>query len=93
MNITNLFGNWLNIIDNKTKKQIRIGVCALVWIIWNCRNEVLFNMCANPKKKLQVMHMAASLIHLWSYLLPVEQRKLLDAGCNRLMAVVRTIFN
>ncbi|XP_071677594.1 uncharacterized protein [Lolium perenne] len=40
-----------------------------------------------------VIHRAASLIHLWSYLLPVEQREPLDTGCNRLMAVVRAIFS
>jgi hypothetical protein len=91
-NITNLFGNWLNGIDKKTKERIRVGVCALVWTIWNCRNEVVFNRCANPNF-LQVIHRAASLIHLWSYLLPVEQRGPMDIGCNRMMAVVRAIFN
>jgi hypothetical protein len=30
-NITNLFGNWLNRIDKKTKSFIRVGVCVLVW--------------------------------------------------------------
>jgi hypothetical protein len=30
MNITNLFGDWLNRIDKKTKKLIGVGVCALV---------------------------------------------------------------
>jgi hypothetical protein len=91
-NITNLFGNWLNRIDKKTKERIRVGVCALVWTIWNCRNEVVFSRCANPNF-LQVIHRAASLIHLWSYLLPVEQRGPTDIGCNRMMAVVRDIFN
>jgi hypothetical protein len=37
--------------------------------------------------------MAALLIYLLSYLLPMEQREPLDIGCNRLMAVVRAIFN
>jgi two-component response regulator (ARR-B family) len=92
MNITNLVGNWLNGIGKKTKERIRVGVCALVWTIWNFRNEVVFNKCANPNF-LQVIHRAASLIHLWSYLLPIEQREPLDTGCNRLMAVVWTIFN
>jgi hypothetical protein len=92
MNITNLFGNWLNGIDKKTKEQIHVGVCALVWTIWNCRNEVVFNRCANPNF-LQVIHMIASFIHLWSYLLSVEQREPLDTRCNRLMAVVWDIFN
>jgi hypothetical protein len=40
INITNLFGNWLNGICKKTKEQIRVGVCALVWTIWHCQNEV-----------------------------------------------------
>jgi hypothetical protein len=42
-NITNLFGNWLNGIDKKTRAKIRIGVLALVWSIWNCRNNIVFN--------------------------------------------------
>ena len=41
--ITNLFGNWLHGIDSKTKAIIRIGVCAFLWAIWNCRNDVVFN--------------------------------------------------
>jgi hypothetical protein len=53
---------------------------------------VVFNRYANPNF-LQVIHRSASLIHLWSYLLPVEQREPLDIECNRLMAVVRAIFN
>jgi hypothetical protein len=92
MNITNLFSNWLNGIDKKTKERICIGVCAFIWTISNYRNEVVFNRCVDPNF-LQVMHRAASLIHLWSYLLPVEQRGPLDTGCNRLMAVVKAILN
>jgi hypothetical protein len=30
MNITNLFGDWLNRVDKKIKEQIRVGVCAIV---------------------------------------------------------------
>jgi hypothetical protein len=37
--------------------------------------------------------MIASFIHLWSYLLSVEQQEPLDTGCNRLKAVVWDIFN
>jgi hypothetical protein len=71
MNVNNLFGNWLNGIDNKTKERIRVRVCPFIWIISNCHNEVVFNRCANPNF-LQVIHRAASLIHLWSYFLPME---------------------
>jgi hypothetical protein len=91
-NVTNMFGNWLNGVDKKTKVRIRVGVCALVWAIWNCRNDVVFNRAVTPNF-LQVFHRASSWIHMWSYLLPVEQRDPMDVGCNRLMGVVRAIFN
>jgi hypothetical protein len=38
-----MFGNWLNGVDKKTKMQIRVGTYALVWPLWNCRNDVIFN--------------------------------------------------
>jgi hypothetical protein len=42
-NITNMFGNWIKGMASKTNARIRIGVCALVWAIWNCRNDIIFN--------------------------------------------------
>jgi hypothetical protein len=90
-NITYLSENWLNGIDKKTKARIHLGVCVLVWAIWNYRNDVV-NRVAKPNF-LQVIHKAASSFHMWSYLLPVEQREPMDIGCNRLMAVVRAIFS
>jgi hypothetical protein len=40
-----MFGNWLNRIDKKTKVLIciGIGVCALLWAIWNYRKNIIFN--------------------------------------------------
>ena len=55
--VTNLFGNWLNGVDAKTKARIRIGVSALCWAIWNCRNDIVFNR-KNTFHILQVIHMA-----------------------------------
>jgi hypothetical protein len=43
INITNLFENWLNSIDAKTKAKIHIGVLALVWAVRNCQNNIVFN--------------------------------------------------
>ena len=91
-NITNLFGNWLNGVPKKTKAHIRIGVCAILWAIWNCRNDVVFNKSVNTNF-LQVLHRVAYWINMWSFLLPVDQRGSMDTGCTRLMAVVRAIYN
>jgi hypothetical protein len=33
-NITNLFGNCLEGVEKKEKAQIRVRVCALLWVIW-----------------------------------------------------------
>jgi fructose-specific phosphotransferase system IIC component len=32
-NITNLFEKWL--VGVEKKAEIRVGVCALLWVIWN----------------------------------------------------------
>ena len=50
LNITNLFGNWLNGVAKKDKAHIRVGVCALLWAIWNVRNGCIFN-----KKKFSII--------------------------------------
>jgi hypothetical protein len=42
-NVTNMFGNWLNRVDKKSTAQIRVETCALVWSLWNCVNDVIFN--------------------------------------------------
>ena len=87
-----MFSDWLVGVDKKTKAHIRIGVCAFLWTIWNCRNDIVFNK-TGVVHFLQVVYKASYWINLWSLLLPLEQRALMDSGCTRLMAVVRTIFN
>ena len=57
-NITNMFGNWLNGVDKQTKARIRIGVSAICWSIWNCRNNLIFNIARNFHA-MQVINMAA----------------------------------
>ena len=90
--VNNLFGNWLVGVDKDTKAYICIGVCAFLWAMWNCRNDVVFNG-ARTEQFLQVIHGATHWIQAWSYLLPADRRGRLDSGCTRLMAVVRAIFN
>jgi hypothetical protein len=43
MNITNMFGNWLNEVRKVNKDIIRIGVSALCWSIWRTQNDIIFN--------------------------------------------------
>ena len=91
ISVSNMFGSWLNGIDKGTKARIRIGVAAILWAIWNCRNDIVFNK-KSSSHYMQVINMAIHWIRLWSYLLPPDQRGLMEAGCTRLMLVVRAIF-
>jgi hypothetical protein len=82
MNITNRFGNLLNGIDKKINDRIHVGVCALVWTIWNCWNEVVFNRCANPN--FSTGNSQGDFIDTSVVIsIPMEQRGPLDIGCNR----------
>ena len=88
--VNNMFGHWLQGVDKNSKARIRFGVCAFLWAVWNTQNDVVFNKI-RVAHFLQVVHRAIYWIHLWSFLLPPQQRTLMDAGCARLMAVVRAI--
>ena len=81
--IDNFFGNWLSGVDKKEKVQIRVGVCALIWAIWDIHNDYIFNN-AKTSSFLQVIHLATHWIRTWSYLQSTDHRSALDIECNRL---------
>jgi hypothetical protein len=91
-NIYNLFGNWLKDIPKKDLIQIRVGVCAVIWTMWNTRNNFIFN---KPKTNsfLQVIPMVTHWIRTWSYLQQEEQWGEMDSEYNRLEMVARDLFN
>jgi hypothetical protein len=60
----------------------------LVWALWNCRNDTVFNKGRNVNF-LHVTHW----IHEWSYLLPEAQRAYMDSGCSHFEMVVRDIYS
>jgi hypothetical protein len=62
-NITNLFGCWLNGVAKRDKGHIRVGVCALLWVVWKVQNDFVFN----KKKSTPSDPYYSSLI--WMYLL------------------------
>ena len=79
-------------VEKKTKAQIRVGTCALVWSLWNYRNDIIFNKRANTNF-FQVIRMATHMIHEWSVLRPEAQRASMDSGCSILEMVARDIYN
>ena len=41
--VANIFGNWLNGVDPRFKLLIRVGAIAVIWSLWLCRNDKVFN--------------------------------------------------
>jgi hypothetical protein len=72
--ITNIFGNWLNGIDNKFKKHIRVGEITFIWLLWLCRNDKVFN--DKNSSILQVIYRAIGTLRLWSSLQRLEDHDL-----------------
>lgn len=90
-NVSNMFGNWLDGVDRKSKARIRIGVSALCWSIWRCRNDIIFNNKPNFNF-LQVIHMMTHWVQSWAPLLPHDQRDVMGSGCIRLQTVAQDIL-
>jgi hypothetical protein len=42
--IVNIFGNWLHGIDYKYMILLRVGAMSLIWSLWLCRNDKVFNI-------------------------------------------------
>lgn len=43
LNIHHVFDVWLKEVDEKLKYKIFVETCTLLWVIWLCRNDVVFN--------------------------------------------------
>jgi hypothetical protein len=88
--VSNIFGNWLQGIDIRDRTHIRVGAIALLWSLWLCRNNLIFD--AKTSCPMQVIFHCAHLLREWSALQRVEFRELYTRVCSRLEQVARDIF-
>jgi hypothetical protein len=68
------------------------GGCALLWEIWNMRNDFTFNK-PNTSSFLEVIPLATYWVGMWSFLQPVERREDMVSRCNHLNMVLRDLCN
>ena len=90
--IHTLFGTWLDGVQSETAELIRVGVCAPLWAIWNCRNDLGFNRTTHIHF-LQVIFRATTLLRMWSLLTPTDARERMVTGSIRWETIARDIFN
>jgi hypothetical protein len=89
--IANIFRNWILGIDYKYMILLRVGAMALIWSLWLCRNDKVFNdkNCII----LQVIYRCTGTLRIWSQLHRLEDRDLFMEVCTRLEDTVRHLFS
>ena len=65
--ISHMFGTWLNNQHKKTRYLIWVGVAAVCWAIWRCRNDIIFNKI-KVNSILQVIFRGTYWLRFWAQL-------------------------
>ena len=89
--IANIFGNWLNGVDCRFKRLIRVGALAVIWSLWLCRNDKVFN--DKNSSLMQVIYRTTATLRLWSPLQRVEHRDLFTGVCTSLEGTARDFLS
>ena len=69
-----MFGTWLTNQHKKTRNLIWVGVAAVCWAIWRCRNDTIFNKI-KVNSILQVIFRETYWLRFWAQLQRDEQAK------------------
>jgi hypothetical protein len=89
--IANIFENCLHGIDYKYRILFRVGAMALIWSLWLCRNDKVFN--DKNCTLLQVIYRCTGTLRIWSQLHRLEDRDLFTEVCTRMEDTVRHLFS
>ena len=70
--IAHMFGTWLDNQYKKIKPLIWVGLAALCWAIWRCRNDIIFKRM-KTNSIMQVIFRGAYWLRFWAQLQRDEQ--------------------
>jgi hypothetical protein len=69
---------------------IRVGTLAVIWALWLCRNDKIFN--DKNYSLLQVIYRCTGILRLWSPLQRMENHDLFTEVYTRLEAIAMDTF-
>ena len=80
-NVEDLLGPWINRFRGSLKKNMLVGISAILWTIWKLRNKAIFENDKVTDPSVPV-HLVANLISDWSVLQtkPHDQRVLQEGA-------------
>jgi hypothetical protein len=79
-------------VNKQERAQIWVGACVVLWVLWNVRNDYIFNR-AKQNSFMQVIPLATHSLCTWSFLKSMNKWQEVDFGCNRIELVARDIYN
>jgi RsiW-degrading membrane proteinase PrsW (M82 family) len=88
-----MFGTWLRNQNKKLRDMIWVGMAAMCWAIWRCRNDVIFNKL-KTNSIMQVIFRGAYWLRFWAPLQHDEQTKdILSSISRRLETIALEVSN
>ena len=89
--IANVFGNWLHGIYKKFRTIFRVVALVVIWSLWLCRNDKVFN--DKNSSLMQVIYRTIATLRSWSQLQRVMHRDLFMEVCTRLEDTARDFLS
>ena len=89
--VANIFVNWLNGVDHRFKRLIRVGAIAVIWSLWLCRNDKVFN--DKNSSLTQIIYRSTATLRSWSLLQRVEHHDLFTEVCTKLEDTARDFLS
>jgi len=85
--IRHMFNSWLSNQSKKIRRVIWVGVAAVCWAIWRCRNDLIFNKI-KVNSVLQVIFRGTYWFRVWAQLQREEHAKNTFSSLSRLIEIV-----
>jgi hypothetical protein len=90
-NINHIIGSWIANKGTTHRKKLLIGVAAMFWSIWLCRNDVVFTFKPKPSI-MQVLFRATYWLRFWRLLQKEQLQHEILVVCRSLEVVAMEIF-
>ena len=85
--IDHMFGTWLRNQHKRIRGMIWVGVAAMCWAIWRCRNDVIFNK-TKCNSLMQVIFRGAFWLRFWAPLQHDELAKDILSSMSKTLEII-----